>query len=173
MFVPEWAPGIHPMVVHFPIALLFFAVAADGVALLLAGNRYERVVALLYAAGAVACVAAYYSGHDAATAVPVPEGADRVLVEHEGWALRTTWFFLLFGAARVAAAWRLDSLRRGVRLALVIVAAAGLYLVYETGDHGAEMVYRYGVGVRPMVGNGNVHDHDAHGETSESGEDHH
>ena len=27
--VPDWAPNIHPLLVHFPIALLSTAVAAD------------------------------------------------------------------------------------------------------------------------------------------------
>jgi hypothetical protein len=31
--LPEWVPNAHPLIVHFPTALLFIAVAADAVAL--------------------------------------------------------------------------------------------------------------------------------------------
>jgi uncharacterized membrane protein len=27
--VPDWAPNIHPLLVHFPIALLYAAIAVD------------------------------------------------------------------------------------------------------------------------------------------------
>ena len=27
--IPEWAPNIHPLIIHFPIALLLFAVFTD------------------------------------------------------------------------------------------------------------------------------------------------
>ena len=28
-FVPEWAPNIHPIIIHFPIVLLIIAVLFD------------------------------------------------------------------------------------------------------------------------------------------------
>ncbi len=37
--VPEWAPNLHPLLVHFPIGLLTTAAALDFVALTFRGNR--------------------------------------------------------------------------------------------------------------------------------------
>lgn len=45
--VPEWAPNVHPLIVHFPIALLFAAVLVDAAALAVRrrypGVRYAAV----------------------------------------------------------------------------------------------------------------------------------
>ena len=49
---PEWVPNAHPLIVHFPIALIFVAVATDALALRLE-ERWEtgrEVATGLYAA---------------------------------------------------------------------------------------------------------------------------
>jgi len=38
--LPEWVSNAHPLIVHFPIALIFVSVAADALALWL-GKRWE------------------------------------------------------------------------------------------------------------------------------------
>ena len=66
--VPAWAPNLHPLIVHFPIALLAAAGAVDLADLLLRGREPVRNAATwLYVAGAATAVAAYFSGVEAGT----------------------------------------------------------------------------------------------------------
>ena len=46
-FIPDWAPNVHPMLVHFPIALLCVAVLLDAVALAMRKQAGLRLAAVL------------------------------------------------------------------------------------------------------------------------------
>jgi uncharacterized membrane protein len=146
--VPDWAPNAHPLIVHFPIALLCAAVAVDCVAWALKRNQPLRQTAtVLYVLGTVGALAAYVTGRAASETVWLPGMAHAVLTQHWEWALRTVWFFSVVGLARVV------FLRpsRGVPghlivAAFVLAGLVGLGLLIETGDRGGRLVYQHGVG---------------------------
>ena len=77
--LPEWVPNAHPLIVHFPIALIFVAATADGLALW-TGPRWRtgrEVATGLYGATALSAVVSYYSGTWAIDTVTIatPEAA--------------------------------------------------------------------------------------------------
>ena len=58
--VPDWAPNIHPLLVHFPIALLCAAAAVDVVGWAFRRNRQLRQLAtLLYVLGTGGAIVAW------------------------------------------------------------------------------------------------------------------
>ncbi|PQJ35952.1 hypothetical protein BSZ35_16280 [Salinibacter sp. 10B] len=154
--IPEWAPNLHPMLVHFPIALLLGAIGADVMALGLRRWAVQRplnwlrpATVALYVAGAVSAVVTYFTGSWAADAVSVPAAAEATLSEHANLGWWTMWFFGIYALVRLGAhLWPKTRERVSVHVVLLLVALGGGYLLYETGEHGAEMVYRYGVGVQ-------------------------
>ena len=150
--LPDWAPNVHPFVVHFPIALLVVAVLTDLLSLALRRCGWLRVVAVgLYALGAAAALVAFLTGRVAAREVLVPAAANQVLTEHEDWAERTLWFYGLFALARIGADWWDRQARLSLHLPLFLIGSGGLILLYETGEHGAQMVFEHGVGVQAMI----------------------
>ena len=99
--IPDWAPNIHPLLVHFPIALLYAAIAVDLVGCACWCNKPLRQAAtLLYGLGAVGAIAAYLTGHAASQTVWLPGMAEPVLKEHWDWAWRTVWFFPIVTVVR-------------------------------------------------------------------------
>ncbi|MEM1118690.1 MAG: DUF2231 domain-containing protein [Bacteroidota bacterium] len=147
--LPDWAPNVHPLVVHFPIALLFVAALVDAVALAVR-RRHEWVRASavgLYALGALGTAAAFLTGRDASDSVDLPARAITTLNAHADWALYLTWFAGLYAAVRVFALWRDREGRLAVHLPLSLVGLAGLFLVVETAERGGELVYEHGVAV--------------------------
>ena len=165
-FLPEWAPGIHPMVVHFPIALLVAAVVTDGVALVVkVPSRARMLAAILFIAGSIMAIATYFSGRSAADGVLLPPGAELVLEQHEGWAEWTVIYFVLLSVAVAVRQWMIHRSRRLLDFVLLAFGLAGLGILAQAGERGAELVYRYGVGVEAASTkmDGSVHDHGAYG----------
>ena len=146
--VPSWAPNIHPLVVHFPIALLSAAVAVDFVAWVLRRNVSLRNGAtLLYVLGTGGAIAAYLTGRAAAQTIWLPGMAQAVIGEHWNWALRTVWFFAFVTVARLVFLRPLGRVRGHAFVAAFVLAGlVGITLLIETGDRGGSLVYEQGVG---------------------------
>ena len=147
-WAPNWAPNVHPLLVHFPIALLSAAVVVDLVAWGFGRNRGLRHAAtLLYVLGTVGAVAAYVTGRAASQTVWLPGMAHAVVSEHWAWAWRTVWFFAIVTLARLIL---LRPSRSGPGPAIVAVFALvgllGFVLLFETSDRGGRLVYQHGVG---------------------------
>jgi uncharacterized membrane protein len=146
--VPEWAPNIHPLLVHFPIAWWIGAVLVDLIALMLPRAAWAATTAsVLYPAGAVSAAAAFLTGRQAAATVHMSGMAHPLVMEHWNWALGTTAGFALVAVLRV---WlqiaRPQSARWG-RTALAVAALVALAGLVETGQRGARLVFEQGVGV--------------------------
>lgn len=167
--LPDWAPNWHPLIVHFPVALLVMAVVAD--ALALAARRVSwlpSVATAVYVVGALATWAALLSGRQAAEGVLIPVAANALLTDHEDWAERTVWFFSILALVRVAIQWRRLAAPAAVRLGLLVAGLAGTLLVFQTGERGGQLVFQYGVGVAAATRDGgDVHDHGLHGTGAE------
>ena len=96
-----WAPNAHALIVHFPIGLLVTAAVVDLIALLRADPRTPVTVSTgLYAAGAVAVLAAYLTGRAAAAEVYTPGLALPLVAQHWDRALWCVWYFGLVAAAQ-------------------------------------------------------------------------
>lgn len=148
--VPAWAPNVHPMLVHFPIALLFTSVLLDLVAYPLPGGGRtlcRDVGAVLGVLGTLAALATYFTGRAASHTVLTPGMAQRLVDEHWRWAFWTICYFAVLAAVRVALALLKRAPGAALTAALVIAGLIGLGLLFETADRGAELVYRHGVGV--------------------------
>jgi uncharacterized membrane protein len=146
--VPDWAPNIHPLLVHFPIALLCTAVAVDLVGWVFRRNKPLRQLAtLLYVLGTGGAIAAYVAGRAASQTIWLPGMAQAVLRQHWDWALRTVWFFGIVTVVRLVL---LRPSRRdpghAIVAAFALVGLVGIGLLIETGDRGGRLVFQHGVG---------------------------
>jgi hypothetical protein len=106
---------------------------------------------MLYGVGAASSVIAYYTGTLAADSVFLPSGAQSVLNEHADWALWTVWFFGIYAVLRILVHWYKKMDQKAVKIALFVIALPGIFFLFETGEHGGEMVFGYGAGTGQLV----------------------
>jgi len=143
--------SLHPVIVHFAIALAVAGVLLRWLSLSGKAAWSGPAAATLLLAGAVVVFAAARSGLEAHGPVERVPGSAQAVGEHEEWGDRAHKVFVVVGLLELAAL----ALRRGrwakpVLVASAVVGLGGLYVLYEAGEHGGELVYSYagGVGIR-------------------------
>lgn len=145
--IPEWAPNIHPMIVHFPIAILILAIGLNLIAFFLPENWWdEKKTTFIYVLGSIAAIITYFTGRSAADTVFLPTEAQSVLTDHADWALWTVLFFGIYSCFRIALHWLKKLETKSIKVFAFAFALPGLFFLFQTGEYGAIMVYGYGVG---------------------------
>jgi uncharacterized membrane protein len=135
---------LHPMLVHFPIALFITSVLFDVLGAWLTRESLRESALWLLVLGVLTGLAAFASGDLAAEAAEKAGVAESLIEIHEHLAGATVG---IFGALL---AWRLLLRNRfspRTRIAYLMVAIVGLGLLGATGHYGGGLVYEHGVGV--------------------------
>jgi uncharacterized membrane protein len=145
-------PGWHPLIVHFPLALVVVAAALFIAARLLRNESIAATAAIVgtwnLCLGAVAALFALATGLAAVLDLDVGAAARHAISIHLRWAVFTTLGLLLL------AIWRGAGTAQGSRpswlFVIVLVAASAALMV--TGYRGGMNVYEFGIGVKRIAG---------------------
>lgn len=136
--------NIHPLLVHFPIALLLTSLALSWAGRLWKGRDLEQAAWYTLLLGLAGTIATVITGLIAAQGVPADSPAQATLNTHRLLGIAT---FIVFGLQAVCR-WR----SRGVysprkRVLHTVVQLIGAALIVAVGFFGGELVFTYGVGV--------------------------
>lgn len=149
--IPNWAPNAHPMIVHFPIAIIIVAILFDFLSLLIRKQTWLRMSAhALYFLGAIAALVTFFSGRQAADSVIIPTESYPVISEHADLALYTVVFFWIYILLRLILVWKKYDLKFLLGWFFFSLALVGSFILFKTAEHGAELVYKYGLGVQAV-----------------------
>ena len=136
---------VHPVVVHFTIALFVIAVLLDWVAVVTGRREFHRTAWINLALSAVATVLTVAAGMTAETLL-IPTAEAHATLDIHRWLgcaglvavlALTTWRYALRG----------EFPRKGAALYLVLATTA-MGIIAGAGYFGGEMVYRHGAAVR-------------------------
>lgn len=141
----------HPQIVHFVVVLMLVGVAFRIVSLTGRFKFTNHAAATLLIIGAVAAYLAHESGVDAHGPVERIPGARSMVQEHEADGILTYRLFMVIGlmeALALGLAMR-STLARFAKYANIATASVGVWgcvQVFETAEHGGELVYSYAGG---------------------------
>ena len=148
--MPEIA-SLHPIVVHFVVALLFVGVPLRWVGLTGKVPWASPAARLLLLVGAAASVGAVRSGEAAHGPVEAMPGTRAMLEEHEALGEQASRIFLAVAALELLGyGLRRNRYGRAFVFGSALLGTAGLQVLSHAGGHGGDLVYAYaaGVGIR-------------------------
>ncbi len=146
--LPDWAPGIHPLIIHFPIALLALAVGLTVLDLFYSQKWLQNATLGLYVLGSVSALAAYFSGRDAADSIGLNLKAEVAIGTHSDWGLYTLLYFAVLTLTYFGAKFILKQNTMTIRVLLAVMAMAGFFILAQTAEYGGRLVFEYGLGVK-------------------------
>jgi len=142
---------LHPRIVHFPIAffILYFFFETFGV--ILKKDFLLKAAFLILIVGVLTALIAVLSGNQAQAAAKLllTNGNDlNELIEiHEEYATITIWYFsaLLILRTYLVIKKRFDG---NLQYLFIVLGMIGCYLIYTTGIHGGDLVFKHGIGTQ-------------------------
>jgi uncharacterized membrane protein len=145
------ATHLHPMMVHFPIALLIVGFLAELVGLVLKREFFNRMGLILLILGTAGVAAAYLSGHSAAEGLNEAGPLKMAIENHEDAALLTLWIMIVTLVARstLVVFKKYTGVLRWIPLVLFLVGVASMV---RTGYYGGELVFKHAAGVQLSIG---------------------
>ena len=139
---------IHPMVVHFPIALLITSVVFDFLAMRWRHKSFQDAGFYTLLAGLLGAAVAVLTGamaEELAEDTGIPES---VLEIHEALGYATLLFFIGLLALRLLMRWKLI---REIPALYLAMGVAGIMILSAAGYFGGSLVYDFGAGVSMPV----------------------
>ncbi len=141
---------LHPMLVHFPIALLIIGFLSDLAGLLLKRQFLSSAGFYLLILGTLSLVAAYISGNAAGEGLAEEGPLKKALDMHEGAAELTLWTMVCAAIFRLGMQLtkRTQTKWRWIAVGFFLV---GVLSVARTGYYGGRLVFNHAAGVQLAV----------------------
>lgn len=146
-FLPEWAPGIHPLIIHFPIAFLSLAVGLTVLTVIYSRDWITNTSLFLYVLGTLGALISYVSGRLAAEGIGLNLKAEVAIGSHSDWAFFTLIYFGVFTAIFYVVAIILKKESFSIKTILALLALIGFFVLAQTAEYGGRLVFEYGLGV--------------------------
>lgn len=142
---------IHPMIVHFPIALLIVGFLADIVGWVTKKDFFSKAGFYLLILGTLGVIAGYISGDLAGDGVVEAGALGQALELHESAALLSLWLMVGTSLVRIAAV-ILNKYNGVVKIFAIILFFIGVLSIARTGYLGGELVFKHAAGVQLNLG---------------------
>ncbi|NWG28190.1 MAG: DUF2231 domain-containing protein [Ignavibacteriaceae bacterium] len=137
---------IHPKVVHFPIALLTTYSLLEIVGIVFNKDFISKSALLILCIGLVTALFAVISGNQAATEFQFwTDDSKMLLNEHQAHATYLLWLSAIVCGLRIFVVIK-KKFSGLIKYAFIFSAIVILYLVYQTGNYGGDLVKRFGIG---------------------------
>ena len=144
---------IHPKVVHFPVALLTTYSLFEIVGIVFKKEFISKSALLILCLGVVTAFFAVLTGNQAASEFDFwNEKSNALLNQHQTYATYLLWFSAIICGFRIFVV--LKKKFTGIfKYIFILLALIMIFIVYETGMHGGDLVKKFGVGTELLESN--------------------
>ncbi len=139
--------NVHPLIVHFPIALLTVGAASEYIGFAFRKDLGSNLGYVLLLVGTVSIIAAAYTGDsNAETAADIAE-IEESLEQHEDLGTAGTWIAVALSLFRTHLLFKKQFTGTARKFCLVLYLAVAV-LVAASGYTGGHLVFHFGAGTR-------------------------
>ena len=142
---------LHPMIVHFPIALLIVGFLFDLFGAIFNKHFFSKTGFYLLILGTLGVLAAYISGNIAGDGVSEVGTLKQALENHEDAAQISLWLMVIASIVRIAIV-LLKKYSGVFKWAAIVLFLAGILSIARTGYYGGELVFKHAAGVQLNLG---------------------
>ena len=135
----EFLAGIHPKVVHFPIAFLMFYPLVELFFLFTRKDFFSKAAMLFLTIGVIGSFFAVLSGNQAFEFVKNwNDEGKAVFSEHQTFANWTVWYFSVLLVIRYFLFIK-KKINSTIISVIFVLSLIGVYLVYQAGNYGGKL----------------------------------
>ena len=137
---------IHPRVVHFPIALFTTYSILEIIGIAVNKEFISKSALLVLCIGVVTAFFAVLTGNQAAAVFKFwTNDSTSLLSEHQTYATYLLWITVLVCGLRIFVVVKKKFIGF-TKYLFILFALLIIFLVYQTGQHGGDLVKKYGIG---------------------------
>ena len=154
----DFLAGLHPKVVHFPIALLLTYVLCELIGFIFKKIFFSKTAHLLLFLGVIGAIAAVLTGNQAFSTFHNWNTASRELFSHhQTYANLTVWYFSGLLVLKTFFVLKKKS-NKALEYFIILLALFGCFLIYQTSYYGGDLVKKFGVGTELSIDNPEMND---------------
>ncbi len=142
---------LHPMIVHFPIALIIIGFLSDLVGAVTKRPFFTLAGLYLITLGTLGTIAAYFSGDIAGDGVTEAGALGTALETHESAAVLAMWTMIVLAGLRIVLGVT-KRMNGWMQWVMVVLLAVGVGTIARTGYYGGELVFKHAAGVEMSFG---------------------
>lgn len=147
---PESPLNFHPLIVHFPIALIIVGTLCDAIGILGKRDFFQKVGYLLFSVGALSGIIAALTGENAAQIAQHITGITQDLDQHNTFGTSAAYLSLALAIARTHLTLK-KKFVGSLCYIYLLFAFTTLGLISAAGYTGGHLVYRHGAGTEPVI----------------------
>lgn len=143
---------IHPMIVHFPIALLIVGFISDLISIFFKNSFFAKAGLFLLIFGTLGVVAAYITGNIEGDGLTETGPLKNAIEFHQDAALISLWIMVTTSVVRIAFI-MMKKYEGAFKYLALFLFFIGVLSIARTGYYGGELVFKHAAGVQFNLGN--------------------
>jgi uncharacterized membrane protein len=146
----EFLAGLHPLTVHFPIALLIVYSVLEIFGVVTKKEFLVKAAYMILILGIIGAVAAVLTGNQAEEVAEIWEDKGALIpfgaiTSHENYATFTLWYYIFVVFLRTFFVVR-KKFTLKIQYVFIGLSIIGILLLYKTAKEGGRLVFEHGIG---------------------------